>query len=147
MYTGKYALALSVSALIFVCQVYAAWCSLSCTLINRPMSPAASVTNFGKEPTRCHHGSDVPRGSFGSEQGSREQPCGNGSGDCPGHDDASVLIPAGDGLYADSELHVRTVALLPAALAVQAEPIRAGLQASKSLRSPPKRAVISVYRI
>jgi len=140
MRRAKNPLVLAVSVFVTTGLLYSPLCNLSCVLLNCSVSPKARMA----EPSgHCHQADDEPEAKEQAPADRREEP-----GNCSAHFDSPGLMPSGVSAAAMRSQDMQPPVVIPSASAY------AGLIDSTSryaeslpLRSPPKRAAISVYRI
>ena len=148
MQTAKNRLALLASVIAVGVLLYSPLCSLSCAASDSSLLPKAKVAKQNEQSSHCHHHQDSEEQSTKSNRHSSVPVRHQGSSDCPTHTDSIALL--------SSVVRTPTVVHhgVPHVVAAFHEPfyssfddIAAKFAEGRPFRSPPKRAVISVYRI
>jgi hypothetical protein len=109
--------------------------------------PKTKVAKQNEQSSHCHHHQDSEEQSK-SKQHSNAPERHRDSGDCPTHTDAIALLSSAGKTPTVVHQGVQpVVAALPEAVYSSFDGGAAKFAEGRSFRSPPKRAVISVYRI
>ena len=142
MHTAKNPLALVASFIAIGILLYSPLCNLSCAAADCSLLPRTRVAKETKQSSHCHQHED-------SEQQTDQHPnspeCPN---DCPTHTDAiAILSSTAKAPAAVQQSLQRIIAALPETPIFSYEGFPAQSAGGRPFRSPPKRAVISVYRI
>ena len=149
MYSGRYSTALGVSALLLMSLEFSPLCTLSCARSDCSSLAVTKALDHGKGASLCHHDSNSTQHSSKPEQHSQEQSPGpgHGSGNCPAHADGSALPPSAASSISALHHDVQPMGPLSGTISVAFDESAAKSAEGQPERSPPKRAVISVYRI
>ena len=148
MHTARNPLALLASVIVIGMLLYSPVCSLSCAASDCSLLPKAKVTKQKEQSGHCHHHQDSEQQSTKSNHSSNAPERHRDSGDCPTHTDAIALLSSA--VKAPTIVHQSVqpvVATLPKAFYFSFDDFAAKFAEGRPFRSPPKRAVISVYRI
>jgi hypothetical protein len=106
------------------------------------------VAKQKEQSSHCHHHQDSEEQSTKSEDHSNSPEQHRDSGDCPTHTDAiAVLSSAVKATAAVLQSVQPTIAALPETFYVSFDRFAGKFAEGRPFRLPPKRAVISVYRI
>ena len=143
MHRARNPLALAVSVFVTAGLLYSPLCDLSCALLNCSLLPITKMAEPSEPSGHCHQaaGEGETEGQAPAEQ--RDEP-----GDCSAHFDSPGLMPSGVSAAVTRGHDSQPPAVVPSALAYAGFIDSSSKYAeSRPFRSPPKRAVISVYRI
>ena len=146
MHTAKNRLALVASVIAVGVLLYSPLCSLSCAASDCSLLPKHKIAKQTEQTSHCHHHQDSEEQSTKSNSTTPERH--RDSGDCPTHTDAVAILASA--VRAPTVVHQSVqpvVAALPEAFHSSLEGFAAKFPEGRPFRSPPKRAVISVYRI
>ena len=124
--------------------LYSPLCSLNCATSDCSLAQKTKVAEHSEKTGHCHHGQDSQQPA---ESTSSIPKPPSDSGHCPVHADAMALLSSSvkaPGLHQSAQ---PVVAVLPEALNLPFDASAAKAADGRPFRSPPKRAVISVYRI
>lgn len=148
MHTAKNRLALLASVIAIGLLIYSPVCSLACASSDCSLLPKIKIATQSEQSGHCHKQKDSEQQPTESHHDSNAPEPHRDSGDCPTHSDAVAIL--------SSTLKAPTVLQqdVQPIIAVLCETFYSSFDgfAPKSaggrpFRSPPKRAVISVYRI
>jgi hypothetical protein len=147
MRTARNPIAFVSSVIAIGVLLYSPLCSLSwasdCSLL-----PKAKVAKQQEQSSHCHHHQDSEEQSTKSEDHSSAPKQHRDSGDCPTHTDAIAVLSSAVRLPIVVQQNVQPdFAALPETFCVSFDGFSAKFAENRTFRSPPKRAVISVYRI
>src|SRR5262245_50850037 len=148
MRAAKNWLSFLASAVAIFGLLYSPVCILSCAISDCASIPAPKVSPQSQQPGHCHHRSSK------SPSGNRPQgPCGSEprkpSNSCPGHTEAiTIVVPVSSFVGPFNTMHQDEHQPVPAFMDMDfAGTFGPAFAKGRSLRAPPSRAVISVYRI
>jgi len=148
MRTVKNTLGMVASVTAVVVLLYSPLCSLSCAASDCSSLPKTKAAKHSEPSSHCHHHQDSEEQSTESHHDSNAPNPDRDPGDCPAHTDAIAILSSA--VKAPTVLHQSAppvIAALPATLYFSFGEFAAKAAAGRPFRSPPKRAVISVYRI
>lgn len=145
MHTAKNRLALLGSVIAIGLLIYSPVCSLACAISDCSMFPKTKIAKQNEQSGHCHKqkGSEQPPTESHSNAPERHRD----SGDCPAHIDATALLSSAVKAPTAVQQSFSPVAALPETSYVSFDGFAAKFAEGRPFRSPPKRAVISVYRI
>ena len=146
MHTAKNRIALLASVIAVLLLVYFPVCSLSCAISDCSLLPRTKVTKQNEQSSHCHQHRDSDQQPTESHPHSNAPEPPGDSRDCPGHNDAIALLSAKTPIVVQQSVQ-QAIAALPDTVAFSDQGLAAKSADGRSFRSPPKRAVISVYRI
>ncbi len=140
--------ALLASVIVIGVLVYSPICSLSCAASDCSLLPKTTAKQ-NEQPGHCHKHHDAEQHPPDSrEQSNAPEPERHkDSGDCPTHTDAIAILSHAVKAPSVVQQSLRPVAALLETSYVSFNVFSAKFAENRSFRSPPKRAVISVYRI
>ena len=146
MQLAKNRLALLASAIVIGVLVYSPLCSLSCAASDCSLSPKTAKQK--DQPGHCHQHQDAEHPMDSRSQSNAPEPERHkDSGDCPTHSDGTAILSSTVKAPAAVRQSLPPVAVLADVSYVPFDGFAAKSPEGRSFRSPPKRAVISVYRI
>ena len=147
MHAAKNRLALVASIIAIGVLLYSPLCSLSCAASGCSVLPKMKVATQNEQSSHCHHHHSEEQ-STNSNQRSNIPERHRESGDCPTHTDAIALLSSAVKAPTVVQQTSQPVAApLPEAFYSSFDSFAAKFAEGRPFRSPPKRAVISVYRI
>lgn len=148
MHTANNRLALLTSVIAIGLLMYSPVCSLSCAASDCSLLPKSKVAKQNKPSSHCHQRQDSEEQPAKSHQNSNAPEPHRDSGDCPTHTDAVAILSSAAKAPAVVQQSLQPgVAALPETSYVSFDGFVAKFVEGRPFRSPPKRAVISVYRI
>lgn len=155
MRKAKKPLVLAVSVFVTTGLLYSSLCNLSCALLNCSPLSQAKMAEPPEPSGHCHQAtgeSDSREASTPKQDNDQDSDQGDkhhsGPGNCSAHLESSGLMPSGVSGAVVRSHTAQPPAVVPSAAAYAGfidPPSR--YAESRPFRSPPKRAVISVYRI
>ena len=147
--TAKNRFALLASIIAIGVLVYSPLCSLSCAASDCSLLPKTKTAKQNAPTGHCHqHQNEEQQPTDSRSQHNAPEPDRHrDSGDCPTHTDAIAILASAVKAPAVVQQSLPLVAALPETSYVSFDGFAAKFAEARSFRSPPKRAVISVYRI
>ena len=144
MHAAMNRLALAVSVRAIVGLLYSPMCVLSCASSDCFLLEATKVAKESQQASHCHHKGSEEQSSTPEHHPTSPQ---NNSGNCPAHTDGIAVLASLIKAPIVLQQNVRPIAaaLEPACFSLDGLAVKSGVV--RSFRSPPIRAVISVYRI
>ena len=146
MHTAKNRLALLGSIIAIALLIYSPVCSLACATSNCSLLPKTKSEKQNNQSGHCHKQKDSDQPPPESQSNAPDPH--RDSGDCPTHTDAVAILSSALKAPTVLQQNVQSV------FAVHSETFYFSFDAfapksagGRPFRSPPKRAVISVYRI
>jgi hypothetical protein len=134
-------------ALVTLGFLYSPVCKVGCALSDCSLSPATTRPETAGQPGHCHQNAEPPGQPSTSGENPSPHQRNEDSGKCPNHIEEPALFRA----IAAATLEFHQSQTLSKRSADQASlwsgDLTAKLTRGRQLRSPPERAVISVYRI
>ena len=149
VHTAKNRFAWLASIIAIGVLVYSPLCSLSCAASDCTLLPKTKTAKQSVPSGHCHSHQDEEQ----QPTESRSQPNAPGperhrdSGDCPTHADALAILSSAAKAPSVVQHTLPMAAAIPETSYVSFDGFAAKFAEARSFRSPPKRAVISVYRI
>ena len=148
MHTAKNRLALLGSVIAIGLLIYSPVCSLACAASDCSVLPKSKVAKQKEQSSHCHHQQDSEEQSTESHQESNAPEPQRDSGDCPTHTDAIAILPSAVKAPSVLQQNVQPVfAVLSETFYFSFDAFAPKSAGGRPFRSPPIRAVISVYRI
>ena len=147
MRTAKKRPALIASVFAILGLLYSPLCALRCASSDCALLTTRKVADQPEQSRHCHH-QDSEESSTNPQQHPGAPAPRNDSGDCPSHTDAIAILSSA--VKAPAVLHQvapPVIADLPITAYFSFDGFAAKFAEGRPFRSPPKRAVISVYRI
>ncbi len=145
MSTARSPIAFVTSVIAIGVLLYSPLCSLSCAVSDCFLLPKTKIAKQNKQSGHCHKQKDSEQPPTESHS-SAPQRHGD-SGDCPAHSDATALLSSAVKAPTAVQQGLTLVAALPETSYVSFYGFAARFTEGRPFRLPPKRAVISVYRI
>lgn len=148
MRAARNRLALIASVISLGVMSYSPLCSLSCAAYDCSLLPTTKVASHSEKSGHCHQSDDSEQQPTESQPESNAPEPHGDSSDCPAHTDAIALVSSAVKAPTVVQQSVQpVVSALPGAFYVSFDGVAAKFAEGRPFRSPPKRAVISVYRI
>src|SRR6266404_79323 len=149
VHMAKNRFALLASVIVIGVLVYSPICSLSCAASECSLLPKTKTAKQSERSGHCHQHKEAEQHPTDSRQQSNapEPERHKDSGDCPTHTDAIAILSHAVKAPSVVQQSLRPVAALLETSYVSFNVFSAKFAENRSFRSPPKRAVISVYRI
>ena len=149
VHTAKNRFALLASIIAISVLVYSPLCRLSCAASDCSLLPTTKTAKQNVPTGHCHsHQDEEQQPSDSHSQPNAPEPERHrDSGDCPTHTDALAILSSAARAPSVVQQPLPVAAALPETLYVSFNGFAAKFAEARSFRSPPKRAVISVYRI
>lgn len=146
MRAAKNRLTLAPALVAVMGLMYSPLCVLSCALSNCSSLEAASSPKESQQSSHCHRqqpkDQPAPLGNHHNPRLPRKD-----SNRCPGHSDGVALLSSPGKASTALQINVQPIAAPSETSYSSAYSFAVGSRGARSFRSPPKRAVISVYRI
>ena len=162
MHTARNPIAFVASVIAIGVLLYSPLCTLSCAASDCSVLPKSKVAKQKEQSSHCHHHQDSAEQSTESHQDSKDseeqttesrqesnapQPQRD-SGDCPTHTDAVAILSSAAKAPTVLQQNLQPIsAVLSETLYFSFDGFASNSAGGRHFRSPPKRAVISVYRI
>lgn len=145
MRTARNRLALLGSVTAIGLLIYSPVCSVACAVSDCSLLPKTKIAKQNEQSGHCHKRKN-------SEQPPKESPSNaperqRDSGDCPAHSDGTALLSSAVKAPTAVQQSLPLVAALPETSYVSFYGFAAKFTEGRPFRLPPKREVISVYRI
>ena len=148
VHTAKNKFAWLASIIAIGVLVYSPLCTLSCATSDCTLLPKTKTAKQTEPSGHCHSHQDEEQPTDSHSQPNAPEPDRHrDSGDCPTHTDAIAILASAVKAPAVVQQSLPLLAALPEASYVSFDGFAAKFAEVRSFRSPPKRAVISVYRI
>lgn len=148
MRSARNRLGLVASVIAIAVLLYSPLCRLSCAASDCASLPKTKAAKPEEQSGHCHHHQDAEEQSTDSRQETDAPGPHKDQGDCPTHTDAPAVLSSA--VKAPAGLHQGappSVVALPITAYFSFDGFAAKFAEGRPFRSPPKRAVISVYRI
>lgn len=147
--TAKNRFALLASIIAIGVLVYSPMCSLSCAASDCSLLPKTKTAKRTEQFGHCHQHEDAEQHptDSGPQPNAPEPEPHRESGDCPTHTDALSIPSSAVKAPSIAQQTLPTAAALPETFYVSFDGSATKFAEGRPFRSPPKRAVISVYRI
>lgn|SRR5512143_985426 len=149
VHTAKNRFALIASIIAIGVLVYSPMCTLSCAASDCSLLPKTKTEKQTKPSGHCHQHQNTEEHPTDSDSQSNapEPERDRDSNDCPTHTDAIALLSSAVKAPTVVQQSLPLVAAIPETPYVSYDGFAAKFAEGSPFRSPPKRAVISVYRI
>ena len=148
MRTARNPIAFVASVIAIGVLLYSPLCSLSCAASDCSSLPKKKVAKQKEQLSHCHHHQDSEEQTAKSDYPSNAPEQNRDSGECPTHTDSIALLFSALRLPIVVQQNTPpVVTALPEAFCLSFDGFPAKFAEGRPFRSPPKRAVISVYRI
>jgi hypothetical protein len=147
MRSARNPIAFAASVIAIGVLLYSPLCSLSCFASDCSLLPKTKVAKQNEQSSHCHHHHDSEEQSAESHQDSNAPEPHRDSGDCPTHTDAIAILSFAVRAPSVVQQSLAQLAALAETPSVSFDGFAAKFVEGRPFRSPPNRAVISVYRI
>src|SRR5436853_7828778 len=150
MRAGKNRLAFASSIISIVGLLYSPLCALSCAISNCPSLEAGKPSRQSQQSSHCHT-HDLDKHSEAQQTGSGPQPGTprphKDSGGCLAHSGGAAVLSSAAKAPTPLQQNGQSIATPSETARFCRDVFAANFREGRSFRSPPKRAVISVYRL
>jgi len=128
--------------------LYSPLCNLKCALSDCSLSAAATPADKSRQSGHCHHDTGSENDPSEPQEDAPSPPHHNDSHRCPLHADVTALLPSWAGSAVATHQQAPVVVVDSSIFSnLPLGEIAADVGRGSSLRAPPKRESLSVYRI